>query len=242
MEITQRPSPNFDDRARPIDMLILHYTGMPTGEEAMARLCDPAAKVSAHYTVEEDGRVFAHVAEDKRAWHAGVSCWRGESDVNSRSIGIEIVNPGHEFGYRRFPAAQIESVIALAKDILGRHAIPSRNVVGHADVAPARKEDPGELFPWARLAEEGIGLWAEAEVSGANLIGEHSPVGAVRDLQERLAAFGYYLKVDGQFGPATRAVMIAFQRHFLPQAIGTSEEGYASGQAIAVLEQLLRST
>jgi N-acetylmuramoyl-L-alanine amidase len=239
MEIIERPSPNFDDRKRAIDMLLLHYTGMPKGEDAMARLCDAQAKVSAHYTVEEDGRIFSHVAEDKRAWHAGVSCWNGEGDVNARAIGIEIVNPGHEFGYRNFPAAQIESVIALSKDIFSRHAIPAAHVLAHSDVAPGRKEDPGELFPWRHLAEEGIGLWAGARESGTNLIGEHSPVEAVRQLQEMLARFGYCIDVDGQYGEATRKVVTAFQRHFNPDDIGTADEGFGDGQMITVLKQLI---
>ena len=147
------PSPNHDDRGgAAIDMLVLHYTGMKTAEAALERLCDPAAKVSAHYTIDEDGTVYAHVPEARRAWHAGVSFWAGATDINSRSIGIELVNPGHEFGYRDFPDAQIAALITLCHGILLRHPIPSARVLGHSDVAPARKEDPGELFPWERLA------------------------------------------------------------------------------------------
>ena len=134
---------------------------MKTGEEALARLCDPQAKVSAHYTVDRDGRVYHHVPEERRAWHAGVAYWAGESNVNGRSIGIELVNPGHEFGYEPFADAQIEALIDLAGGILKRHAIPAARVVGHSDVAPARKTDPGEFFPWAQLADYGIGLWPE---------------------------------------------------------------------------------
>jgi len=238
MEIIDRPSPNFDDRAAPVDMLLFHYTGMPTGEEAVARLCDPAAKVSAHYTVEEDGLIFRHVAEDKRAWHAGISCWEGEADVNSRAIGIEIVNPGHEFGYRRFPAEQIENVIKLSKSILARHAIPADRILGHSDVAPDRKQDPGEKFPWKRLSEFGIGLWAEAPESGLHLLGEHSSVEAVRELQKQLGQFGYCIQVDGQYGEATRKTVTAFQRHFNPTDIGTPDEGYADGQLITLLNEL----
>ena len=152
------PSPNFDTRSAPPDMIVLHYTGMPTGEAALARLRDAEAKVSAHYLVEEDGRVFVLVAEARRAWHAGVSFWRGERDVNAVSIGIEIVNPGHEHGYRAFPGSQVEAVIALVSDIRTRWTIPDARVLGHSDVAPARKEDPGELFPWKRLHE--AGSWA----------------------------------------------------------------------------------
>jgi N-acetylmuramoyl-L-alanine amidase len=155
------PSPNFDERPSqtPIDMLVLHYTGMQTGQEALERLYDPEAKVSAHYLIEEDGRIFQLVEESKRAWHAGVSYWRTHTNINARSIGVEIVNPGHDWGYRPFPEAQIQSVITLCQDILSRHPIEPRNVVGHSDVAPTRKTDPGELFPWQRLAENKIGLW-----------------------------------------------------------------------------------
>ncbi|HMH65671.1 MAG TPA: N-acetylmuramoyl-L-alanine amidase, partial [Rhizomicrobium sp.] len=161
MNRIDRPSPNHD--ARPdgavIDMLVLHYTGMTSAEAALERLCDPAAKVSSHYTIDEDGTVYAHVPEARRAWHAGLSFWAGETDVNARSIGIELVNPGHEFGYRAFPESQIASLITLCHGILLRHPIPSWRVLGHSDVAPARKEDPGELFPWEQLAKAGIGLW-----------------------------------------------------------------------------------
>src|SRR5215510_11405009 len=132
---------------------------METGAAAVARLCDAEAKVSAHYTVDEDGTIYAHVPEGQRAWHAGASWWAGERNVNGRSIGIEIVNPGHEFGYRSFPDAQIDAVIRLSLEILSRHAIPPERVIGHSDVAPARKQDPGELFPWKTLATAGVGLW-----------------------------------------------------------------------------------
>jgi N-acetylmuramoyl-L-alanine amidase len=198
--IIQRPSPNHDDRAgAPIDMLVLHYTGMKTAEEALTRLCDPAAKVSAHYTVDEDGTVYAHVPEDRRAWHAGVSHWAGVSNVNARSIGIEIVNPGHEFGYRAFPYAQIEALIALCQGILARHAIAPARVLGHSDVAPARKDDPGELFPWARLAVAGIGLWPQPTASDLG--------------PEALVRYGY-----DSAAPQDK-VITAFQRHFRPQKL-----------------------
>ena len=160
--ITSLPSPNHDSRdGHAIDMLVLHYTGMASAPQALERLCDRDAKVSAHYVVGEDGEIFSLVDEENRAWHAGVSAWRGHTNINQRSIGIEIVNPGHEFGYRAFPKAQMQAVTALCKDIVSRHAIPARNVVAHSDVAPSRKEDPGELFDWKGLAEQGIGLWPE---------------------------------------------------------------------------------
>lgn len=154
------PSPNFDSReGQNIDMLVLHYTDMATAKEALEKLCDPAAKVSAHYLVEEDGTVHALVPEEMRAWHAGVSSWRGHTNINQRSIGIEIANPGHRLGYRPFPKPQMEAVAKLCRNILSRHDIPARNVVAHSDVAPTRKKDPGELFDWKGLAEQGVGLW-----------------------------------------------------------------------------------
>ncbi|MBK8161135.1 MAG: N-acetylmuramoyl-L-alanine amidase [Rhodospirillaceae bacterium] len=158
--LIQAPSPNHDSRdGQAVDILLLHYTGMPSGEMALSRLRDPAAKVSAHYVVEEDGRVFHLVPEDRRAWHAGVSSWLGAANINQRSIGIEIVNPGHEFGYRAFPAAQMTAVLELSLGIITRHRIPAARVIGHSDVAPLRKEDPGELFDWQGLAAAGVGVW-----------------------------------------------------------------------------------
>ncbi len=149
--IIETPSPNFDARTLPVTMLVLHYTGMQDAASALARLTDPEAKVSAHYLVAEDGQIIRLVDEEDRAWHAGKSWWRGTSDVNSASVGIEIVNPGHEWGYRAFPEAQIEALIPLVRRIVHHHKITRGNVVGHSDIAPARKEDPGELFPWERL-------------------------------------------------------------------------------------------
>jgi len=203
MTIIARPSPNFD--ARPdggaIDMLVLHYTGMKTAEEALSRLCDPAAKVSAHYTIDRGGRVYAHVSEEKRAWHAGVSYWAGETNVNARSIGIELVNPGHEFGYIPFADAQIAALIDLCDGIRSRHAIAPARVVGHSDVAPARKEDPGELFPWEALSEYGIGMWPK-------------PGAPTMPFESALARFGY-----GVTNAPMDAVIRAFQRHFRPSCI-----------------------
>ena len=162
--IVDRPSPNHDARPAdgPIDMLVLHYTGMQSAQAALERLTDPAAKVSAHYCIDEDGTVFRLVDEARRAWHAGLSHWRGLADINARSIGIELVNPGHEWGYRAFPPAQIDALVGLAQDILARNlSIEPRHIVGHSDIAPTRKTDPGELFPWHALAVAGIGLWPE---------------------------------------------------------------------------------
>jgi N-acetylmuramoyl-L-alanine amidase len=194
------PSPNHDDRGGAgVSMLVLHYTGMVSAQAALARLCDPASKVSAHYTVDEDGTVYALVPEDRRAWHAGVSFWAGIRDINAHSIGIELVNPGHEFGYRAFPSTQIAALKSLCAGILARHAIAAWNVLGHSDVAPSRKEDPGELFPWAELAAAGIGLWPEPVVEGVG--------------PEALEMFGY----DPQ-APAAAAIT-AFQRHFRPESL-----------------------
>jgi N-acetylmuramoyl-L-alanine amidase len=215
--ITERRSPNFDDRSRPPDLLLLHYTGMTSGEAALARLCDPAAKVSSHYLVEDDGRVFALVDEDKRAWHAGSSRWAGEEGLNGCSLGIEIVNPGHEFGYRGFPEPQIAAVIALSQEIVGRWSIQPSRVLGHSDVAPLRKQDPGELFPWSRLAAAGIGLWPPPLPPAAG------------DLESELARFGYgYLDDDAP------AVIRAFQRHFRPARI----DGQADGECRAIARWL----
>ena len=229
-------SPNFDARIRPPDMIVLHYTGMPTGEAALARLRDPAAKVSAHYMVEEDGRVFALVPEERRAWHAGKSLWRGERDVNGASVGVEIVNPGHEWGYRPFPDAQVEAVIALVADIRSRWTMPDVNLVGHSDVAPDRKEDPGELFPWRRLAEAGHGLWAEPPPApGAPLVeGDSGP--GVFALQAGLARLGYDVPPSGAYDAATAMVVRAFQRHWRPESI----DGLADGETRARLIALLR--
>jgi N-acetylmuramoyl-L-alanine amidase len=200
-----RASPNFDERAEPVDMLILHYTGMQTAAAALDRLCDPDSRVSAHYVIEEDGAVWQLVEEERRAWHAGVSRWRGAPLVNGRSIGIELVNPGHEFGYRPFPAAQIDALIPLCRGILARHAIPPRHVLGHADVAPARKEDPGELFPWQTLAAGGIGLWPTPAAEA-----DHGWPAVARDL----AFVGYDVGSGEPDDPALRLALVAFQRHW----------------------------
>ena len=236
MDVIPAPSPNFDARRSPPDMAILHYTGMRTGEEALARLRDPAAKVSAHYVVEEDGRVFSLVAEERRAWHAGVSFWKGERDCNARSIGIEIVNPGHEFGYRAFPDAQIEAVIELLDEMRSRWEISDDRVIAHSDVAPDRKEDPGELFPWKRLAEAGHGLWAEpAAAPGAPLtVGDEGP--GVFALQAGLTRLGYDSSPSGRYDETTQTIVAAFQRHWRPERF----DGNADGETRARLMALLR--
>jgi len=209
LHIVERPSPNFNDRPAgvPIDMLVLHYTGMKTAEEALVRLTEAASKVSAHYIIDEDGTVYRHVPEEKRAWHAGVSRWAGVSNLNDRSIGIEIVNPGHDFGYRDFPEPQIVAVIELGLAIRARHGIPAKRVLAHSDIAPTRKIDPGELFPWKRLAASGLGVWAEGpRVDISRSI-------QIPDIQADLAAIGYDCPATGVFDDDTRAVIAAFQRH-----------------------------
>ncbi len=236
----EHPSPNHD--ARPpdtaVDMLVLHYTGMASAEAALARLCDAAAKVSAHYMVDEDGAVLRLVDEERRAWHAGESHWRGRDGVNATSIGVEIVNPGHEFGYRPFPEAQMAAVETLCRDILARHPIPARNVVGHSDVAPGRKEDPGELFDWARLAAAGVGLWPDVGVvtGEMGLTLRAGDAGApVAEIQRALAEFGYRVPVAGAFDEATAEVVTAFQRHFRPRRV----DGVAEPETVQVLFQVL---
>jgi len=223
IKITDAPSPNFDERGRAVDMIVLHYTGMKTGAEALARLCDRAAKVSAHYFVEENGDVYRLVDEEKRAWHAGVSSWKGEGGVNARSIGIEIANPGHEWGYRDFPEAQIVSIIALLKDIRTRHDITPALVLGHADVAPRRKEDPGEKFPWARLAAAGLGV---APFTGAPAAG----LGVAYDVAlTALGAIGY----DAPAGDHA-AALLAFQRRFCPASLGQGFDARTKAALVAV--------
>jgi N-acetylmuramoyl-L-alanine amidase len=231
-----RPSPNYDDRLRPADILLLHYTGMACTAAAIERLRDPAAKVSSHYVVEEDGNIIQLVPEARRAWHAGQSSWEGAGDVNSRSIGIEIANPGHGFGYPDFPEAQIAAVIALCRDIAVRHGIRPDRVLGHSDVAPLRKIDPGEKFPWARLHCAGVGAWVPASPirCGAVLaLGDRSL--EVFELQAALRDYGYGIGATGVYDEVTEAVVAAFQRHFRPNCI----DGRADPSTIETLRALL---
>jgi N-acetylmuramoyl-L-alanine amidase len=204
LDVGELLSPNQEDRPAgvPIDTLILHYTGMRTARDAIDRLRDPVARVSSHYVVDEDGAIFRLVPEERRAFHAGVSYWRGHSDLNGRSVGIEIVNPGHEWGYCDFPALQMAAVCDLCLGILARHPIPARNVVAHSDVAPDRKEDPGEKFDWQGLAANGVGLWPEGDDADT-----------VRDVRAALADIGYRVDLD------LPVVLRAFQRHWRQEAI-----------------------
>lgn len=235
LSFIDRPSPNFDTRTRPVDLVVLHYTGMQDAEIALARLCDPApaagrypgpwqspaapadaplGKVSSHYVVDEAGAIYRLVQEEHRAWHAGASSWEGEADVNARAIGIEIVNGGHDFDLPDFTDAQIESVIALLRDILARHRLTPSRVVGHSDVAPERKLDPGEKFPWKRLADAGVSIWPSQ--AGDALQSDNDRVGRV---QGQLSHFGYSLERTGAMDAATRAALRAFQRRFRPANI-----------------------
>lgn len=234
--IVKRPSPNFDARpgARVPDMLLLHYTGMESVEEALSRLTDPASKVTAHYLIDEDGGLYQLVDEDRRAWHAGVAHWAGEDDINGCSIGIELQNPGHEFGYRAFPAAQMAALVTLATDIVARHAIPARRVLGHSDVAPGRKEDPGALFDWRLLAGAGIGLWPDTDEAGGEALSLRE-AGAIRGMQQQLVDFGYGLPVSGEYCDETRAVVTAFQSHWRQDAV----TGEADAATLAALGALL---
>lgn len=233
-----RVSPNFGERrgvSRP-SIIVLHYTGMQTAASAEAWLCDPVSEVSSHYLVREDGAVVQMVRESDRAWHAGRGSWKANADVNSASIGIEIANPGHAFGYPDFVDAQIESVIALCGDICGRHAIRPECVLAHSDTAPGRKIDPGEKFPWARLASRGIGHYVEATPLGAGRFvaeGERGP--QVEALQSMLAVYGYGIDIGGLYDAETKTVVAAFQRHFRPERV----DGLADYSTIDTLTRLL---
>jgi N-acetylmuramoyl-L-alanine amidase len=225
-QIISFPSPNFDDRPQgiPTDILVVHYTGMSETIQALERMCSPLAKVSAHYLIDEKGQVFQLVSEKKRAWHAGISSWRGNFNINDRSIGIELSNPGHEFSYQKFPKTQINSFINLANNIIRRHSIPARNIVGHSDISPTRKKDPGELFEWRKLALRGIGYWPKT------LKRNHT-----RQVNKK--NFEFALKTYGYETSNLQATIIAFQRHFLPRRIN----GIADQEMYTILEVLINN-
>lgn len=238
MRIVERPSPNHGARrdGTAIDMLMLHYTGMTSAAAALERLCDPRADVSAHYLIDMHGIVYRLVAEERRAWHAGVAYWAGERDVNSRSIGIELANPGHDLGYPDFPAAQMEALVELAHGILARHPIPPQRVLAHSDVAPARKIDPGEKFDWARLAIAGAGIWVEPEPPGHDRpLGLGSAGVDVTELQRLLAAWGYDCPETGIFDAATETIVKAFQLHWRP----ARADGRGDASTLSSLRRLL---
>lgn len=230
-----KPSFNFNDRPNePVSILVLHYTGMRSLEDALDKLSKPEGKVSCHYLVSEKGEIYAMVPEEKRAWHAGVSHWRGRDNLNDVSIGIEIENPGHEWGYRPFPPVQMNAVASLCQDILARHAIPPRNVVAHSDIAPMRKEDPGELFDWQWLAEQGVGLWPEVREKGSGIRDQKD----ISDIQKNLAAYGYGLPVTGEVDELTTKTIIAFQRHFRPAKLN----GIWDAECEMLLQRLLATS
>ena len=231
-------SPNHGERPlgwRP-DLILLHYTGMASAESALNHLCAVGSQVSAHYFVFEDGRIVQLVQESERAWHAGAASWAGESDINSCSIGIEIANPGHDFGYPDFPKRQIAAVTALCRSILTRHAVPPPRVLGHSDVAPSRKRDPGEKFPWRLLHDSGVGHWVKPApiTDGPRLSrGDHGE--AVSALQKSLSDYGYGVGVTGNYDATTHDAVMAFQRHFRPERI----DGIADLSTRKTLQELL---
>jgi N-acetylmuramoyl-L-alanine amidase len=230
------PSPNHARRHGKPDLILLHYTGMASGAAALARLCDPAADVSAHYFIAEDGEVLQLVPEARRAWHAGESFWAGEADINSASIGIEIENGGHAFGTPAYPKAQVEAVIALCRDIARRHAIAPARILAHSDVAPGRKIDPGEYFPWGELAAAGVGRYVEPRPIGPDAPLAPGAVGEkVKALQQMLAAYGYEVGIGGKYDAKTEQSVAAFQRHFRPARV----DGNADLSTIETLRDLL---
>lgn len=234
------PSPNHGERVgveRP-DILLLHYTGMLSAEGAQAWLCTPESQVSSHYLVHEDGRVVQMVPEERRAWHAGKSTWGGETDINSRSIGIEIANAGHPGGLPDFPEKQIESVIELCLECVNRHGIAPERVLAHSDVAPIRKVDPGENFPWGRLHGAGVGHWIEPSVIGGGRFLQRGDRGQpVEALQSMLSLYGYGIEISGEFCAQTEGVVAAFQRHFRQAKV----DGVADSSTIETLHRLLTS-
>jgi N-acetylmuramoyl-L-alanine amidase len=232
------PSPNYGDRnnGRLPDMIVLHYTGMPDVEGALARLCTAGTDVSAHYIVLEDGRIVQSVQESKRAWHAGAGVWAGEQDINSCSIGIEIINRGHDWGYPDFPLRQIAAVITLCRGIMLRHNLPGHRVLGHSDVAPSRKKDPGEKFPWHSLANSGVGHWVQAApIVRGEMLKSGSEGDHVRAMQQALAQYGYGISAEGKYDAATVEVVTAFQRHFRPECV----DGIADQSTLNTLQALL---
>lgn len=233
---TLAPSPNFGVRKAAVDMLVLHYTGMESADTAIELLRTPAAEVSCHYVVCEDGSIVQMVAEGARAWHAGLSSWEGITDTNSRSIGIEIVNGGHDFGLPPFPDVQIARVIALSQDIIARHGIRADRVLAHSDIAPARKRDPGERFPWQALHVAGVGhLVPEAHITGGRFFMPGDAGEPVAALKAMLGWYGYGIALDDAYDAATAEVVAAFQRHFRPSQV----DGVADASTLLTLRNLI---
>ena len=235
-----RPSSNFGERRDGLapDMIILHYTGMASGPEAEAWLANPVSEVSSHYVVRENGTVVQMVPEAARAWHAGAGSWAGKGDINSHSIGIEIINGGHDYGLPAFPDAQIEAVIALCGDIAARWGIAPQRILGHSDTAPGRKVDPGERFPWDRLHAAGIGHWVEpSAIRGGRFLSAGEAGQPVEALQSMLVLYGYGLEINGVYDEQTEKCVAAFQRHFRPERI----DGVADMSTVETLHRLLSS-
>lgn len=236
-------SPNIGERRNALqpELLILHYTGLETAQRSIDVLCDPVCEVSCHYLVDVDGRITQMVREADRAWHAGLSYWRGETDINSKSVGIEIQNPGHAHGYPDFPEQQMAAVERLAEDIVTRHAMRAQNVLAHSDIAPHRKIDPGEKFDWQRLARAGVGVWIEAQPLGdelsAGAFDAEVPDERVRTCQDLLARYGYDTARDGLLDAAAGRVIAAFQRHFRPARV----DGLPDASTLATLGALLKA-
>jgi N-acetylmuramoyl-L-alanine amidase len=234
-----RAAVNFNDRqSEGPDMLVLHYTGMPDGDQALNWLCVEESQVSCHYLIHDDGRIVQMVRERDRAWHAGQGSWRGHEDINSRSIGIEVVNPGHEYGYPAFPEAQMQAVIGLCQDILARHSIAPRDVIAHSDLAPSRKRDPGEKFPWDLLYRNGIGHLVEPlPITSGRFLQRGDEGDPVLAFQNMLGTYGYRLDASGYFDETTEFAVMAFQRHFRPERL----DGIGDASTIETLYRLLQA-
>jgi N-acetylmuramoyl-L-alanine amidase len=240
IDLIDHPSPNWNERPEgvAIDTVVLHYTGMQSGKEALGRLCCEQAQVSSHYLIDEDGTAYQLVDDKKRAWHAGVSSWQGRGNLNHSSIGIELVNPGHEFGYRDFPEAQIASLLALLNALKEKHAIPTSRFIGHSDIAPLRKNDPGERFPWKKLSHRGFGVFSEKDFSNQEFIELTSNNAAeIKVLNKQLGIIGYDGFDSDGFGAQTSQVIRAFQAHWRPEGVhGKLDKGtWSALQEIAKL-------
>lgn len=238
-------SPNFNDRPGnvQVSLLVFHYTGMETAEAALERMCDSDAQVSAHYMIDEDGTMYSLVPENKRAWHAGISCWHGRAALNDVSIGIELVNPGHEFGYRPFPQAQMDVLKDLSHDLIERYHIHPVNVVGHSDIAPRRKQDPGELFDWQNFAKAGIGVWPDVpkvKKPEEILLHETDEGSKVMWLQHRLSEYGYHIREDGFYGKKTAYIVEGFKRHFVPEQVSGKWDRLADARLQVLFEWIVR--
>ena len=234
-----QPSPNFGERATgsEIKIILLHYTGMSEAQKACDWLCNEESEVSAHYLIDESGGIVQMVDEAARAWHAGLSSWHDDEDINSASIGIEIQNVGHSMGYPDFPEVQMSSVVALCKDLAKRHSIVGRNFLAHSDVAPGRKIDPGEKFDWAYLHAQGVGHWVDPEpIKGGTFLQPGDIGDTVMALQAMLKLYGYGIDVNGSFDVRTKVVVEAFQRHFRTALV----DGIADQSTVATLHRLLR--